>query len=87
METKELIDLLKSCGERDCGRCPELEECVGPNWLLRKAAEMLENSISREDLIQKIFPYGMPNDGNYPINAKAVMEAILKAKVVGERFL
>lgn len=42
METKELIELLKSCGERDCGRCPELEECVGPAWLLRKAAEMLE---------------------------------------------
>lgn len=42
METKKLIELLKSCGERDCGRCPEIEECVGPNWLLRKAAERLE---------------------------------------------
>ena len=38
--------------------------------------------ISREDLIKKIFPYGMPDNGNYPINAKAVMKAILEAKSV-----
>ena len=42
METKKLIELLKSCGERDCGRCPEIECCIGPNWLLLKAAERLE---------------------------------------------
>lgn len=35
------------------------------------------------DLIRKkIFPYGMPDGGNYPINAKAVMKAILEAKAV-----
>ena len=38
--------------------------------------------ISREALIKKIFPYGMPDNGNYPINAKAVMEAILKAEAI-----
>lgn len=38
---------------------------------------MSEDLISREALIKKIFPYGMPDDGNYPINAKAVMEAIM----------
>ena len=42
LETKNLIDMLKSCGERDCFECPEIEYCVGPNWLLRKAAEKLE---------------------------------------------
>lgn len=35
--------------------------------------------ISREALIKKIFPYGMPDDGNYPINAKAVRRAIEEA--------
>lgn len=38
--------------------------------------------ISREALIQKIFPYGMPDDGNYPINAKAVMAAIMDTAAV-----
>lgn len=42
METKELIEQLKSCGERNCGVCPDIESCVGPNWLLLKAAEKLE---------------------------------------------
>jgi hypothetical protein len=41
-----------------------------------------EDLISREALIKKIFPYGMPDDGNYPINAKAVMKAILEAESV-----
>ena len=43
---------------------------------------MSEDLISREALIKKIFPYGMPDDGNYPINAKAVMKAILEAESV-----
>ncbi len=33
--------------------------------------------ISREDLIAKIFPYGMPDGGNYPINARAVRDAVM----------
>lgn len=41
--------------------------------------------ISREALIKKIFPYGMPDNGNYPINAKAVMEAIMKAEAVEKK--
>ena len=45
---------------------------------------MNDDLISRKDLIKKIFPYGMPDDGNYPINAKAVMKAILDAKAVEE---
>ena len=40
--------------------------------------------ISREALIKKIFPYGMPDDGNYPRNAKAVMKAIMDAESVKE---
>ena len=35
--------------------------------------------IERGALIENIFPLGMPNDGNYPINAKAVKNAIEKA--------
>ena len=50
METKELIELLKSCGERSCGRCPDIESCVGPNWLLKKAAECIEESIREEGI-------------------------------------
>ena len=42
METKELIEQLRSCGERGCENCPDIEECVGPAWLLRKADERLE---------------------------------------------
>lgn len=41
---------------------------------------MSNDLISREALIKKIFPYGMPDDGNYPINAKAVMNAILSVE-------
>ena len=42
METKELIEQLKSCAEKNCAVCPEIEECVGPAWLMQKAAEKLE---------------------------------------------
>ena len=38
--------------------------------------------ISRRALIKKMFPYGMPDGGNYPINARAVMEALTKAVAV-----
>ena len=86
METKELIGWLKSCAEKNCAVCPEIEECVGPAYLLQKAADALEELqntdkvlISREALIKKIFPYGMPDDGNYSINAKAVMKAIMES--------
>ena len=46
---------------------------------------MADDLISREALIKKIFPYGMPDNGNYSINAKAVMEAILKAEAVKDK--
>ena len=46
--------------------------------------EKMDDLISREALIKKIFPYGMPDDGNYPINAKAVMKAIMDAEAVKE---
>ena len=42
METKELIELLRSRGEKNCSECPDIEECAGPCWLLRKAADKLE---------------------------------------------
>lgn len=35
--------------------------------------------IERGALIEMMFPIGMPNDGAYPINAKAVRVAIEKA--------
>lgn len=38
--------------------------------------------ISRKALIKKMFPYGMPDGGNYGINARAVMEALTKAAAV-----
>jgi hypothetical protein len=44
-----------------------------------------DDLISRSELIKKIFPYGMPDDGNYPINAKAVMKAILEAEAVEKK--
>ena len=46
---------------------------------------MNSDLISREALIKKIFPYGMPDDGNYPINVKAVMKAILEAEAVKDK--
>jgi hypothetical protein len=42
METKELIEQLRHCGERCCDNCPDIESCVGPSWLLLKAAEKIE---------------------------------------------
>ena len=42
METKELIEQLKCCAERNCPNCEEVESCVGPSFLMRKAAERLE---------------------------------------------
>lgn len=40
--------------------------------------------ISRKALISKMFPYGMPDGGNYGINARAVMEAVMGARAVEE---
>ena len=42
METEELIEQLKHCGGELCSRCIDVECCIGPNWLLKKAAEKLE---------------------------------------------
>jgi hypothetical protein len=42
MKTKELIEQLRHCGERMCHTCEDVESCVGPNWLMLKAAERLE---------------------------------------------
>lgn len=42
METKELIEQLRSCGNKSCAECEDIESCIGPNWLLLKAAEELE---------------------------------------------
>ena len=35
--------------------------------------------IERDALIKKLFPYGMPDNGNYGINAKAVRVAVERA--------
>lgn len=51
METKELIEQLKSCGERNCPQCPDVEECVGPSGLLLKAAEKLEELVAAYEKI------------------------------------
>ena len=42
----------------------------------------MNDLIRREDLIKKIFPYGMPDGGNYGINARAVMEAVMGVAAV-----
>ena len=49
MTTEELIELLKSCAKKNCPVCPDVEECVGPSWLLRKAAEKIEELIASGD--------------------------------------
>lgn len=46
MKTEELIELLRSCAEKNCPVCPDIEECTGPSWLLRKAADKLEELIA-----------------------------------------
>lgn len=38
--------------------------------------------ISRKALLGKLFPYGMPDGGNYGINARAVRDAVVGAKAV-----
>ena len=38
--------------------------------------------ISRKALIEKMFPYGMPDGGNYGINARAVMKAVTETVAV-----
>ena len=48
MTTEELIELLKSCAEKNCPLCPDIEACAGPSWLLRKAAEKLEEIVHKE---------------------------------------
>lgn len=42
METKELIEFLRSCGKRGCEECQDVECCTGPGWLMLKAADRLE---------------------------------------------
>lgn len=42
MNTKELIEQLRHCGEQGCAECPDIEICTGPGWLMLKAAELLE---------------------------------------------
>jgi hypothetical protein len=48
LETKELIEWLRSCAEKNCPMCEDIESCVGPAWLLRKAAERLEELIEQK---------------------------------------
>lgn len=40
---------------------------------------VLGEYIERSALIKKLFPYGMPDNGNYGINAKAVRVAVERA--------
>ena len=42
MKTEELIEWLRSCAEKNCPMCPDVESCTGPSWLLCKAADKLE---------------------------------------------
>ena len=44
----------------------------------RVATAEQNDFVNRSELIKKIFPYGMPDNGNYPINAKAVWKAIME---------
>ena len=43
---------------------------------------MSDDLISRSKLLAKMFPYGMPDNGNYGINARAVRDAVVAAKTV-----
>ena len=49
METKELIEQLRSCGDRNCPECPEVESCTGPSVIMRKAAECLDKLVVKYD--------------------------------------
>lgn len=49
METKELIEQLRSCGTRNCPECPEVESCTGPSVIMRKAAECLDKLVVKYD--------------------------------------
>ena len=51
MKTEELIEWLKSCAEKNCPMCPDVESCTGPSLLLRKAAEWLESTTATADTI------------------------------------
>ena len=43
---------------------------------------MTGDLISRKALISKMYPYGMPDGGNYGINARAVRDAVMNAPAV-----
>lgn len=45
MKTEELIDQLRSCAEKNCPVCPDVESCTGPSILLRLAAEKLTTTV------------------------------------------
>ena len=49
MKTKELIDFLKSCADKNCHECPDIESCTGPRWLLQEAASKLEELTTAVD--------------------------------------
>lgn len=51
---KELIEMLRKCGERSCTDCPDIEECTGPGYLMLKAAEELEKPRVSEGLDEVI---------------------------------
>ena len=57
MKTEELIELLRSCSEKNCPVCPDIESCTGPSWLLRKAADKLEelvtHTVSNDDFCSR----------------------------------
>lgn len=38
----------------------------------------MDEYIKREALLKKLFPYGMPDNGNYGVNAKAVRVTVEK---------
>lgn len=52
--------------------------------MLEKASEVQKSGdlISRKALLSKMYPYGMPDNGNYGINARAVRDAVVGAKAV-----
>lgn len=64
----ELIEMLRSCGNKYCADCPDVEECAGPGYLMLKAAEELERLKESEPVVHAHWVYD-PNGCDWGIGA------------------
>ena len=79
METKELIEQLKSCAEKNCAVCPDIEECVGPAWLLKKAAERIDGWVAVDKCVPTMVSKGDYLESDYVLVWDGVKVEIAQA--------